>query len=52
MPDSGLDPAQKAIHVADAYFDSRNYERAREVLRRSLAEHPNDPDLLAQHARA
>jgi Flp pilus assembly protein TadD len=52
MPDSGLHPAQKAIHVADAYFDSGNYERAREVLRRSLAEHPNDPDLLAQHARA
>jgi Tfp pilus assembly protein PilF len=56
MPDSGLDPAQDpvqaAIHVADAYFDSGNYERAREVLRRSLAEHPNDPDLLVQHARA
>ena len=35
-----------------AYFDTENYERAREVLRRSLAEHPNDPGLLGQHARA
>jgi Tfp pilus assembly protein PilF len=56
MPDSGLDPStdpvQAAIRVADAYFDSGNYERAREVLRRSLAEHPNESDLLAQHARA
>lgn len=55
MPDSGLDQsgrADEAIHVAGAYFDSGNYERAREVLRRSLAEQPNDPVLLAQHARA
>jgi Flp pilus assembly protein TadD len=52
MPDSGIDRAGQAIHVAGAYFDSGNYERAREVLRRSLAENPNDPALLAQHARA
>src|SRR6201993_2305576 len=52
MPDSGLDPAREAIHVADAYLDSGNYERAREVLRGVLAEHPNDPGLLAQYARA
>jgi Flp pilus assembly protein TadD len=55
MPDSGLDQSDRvggAIHVAGAYFDSGNYERAREVLRASLAEHPNDPGLLAQHARA
>jgi Tfp pilus assembly protein PilF len=52
MQEPGIGPAAAAIHIADAYFDSRNYERAREVLRRSLAEHPNDPDLLAQHARA
>jgi Flp pilus assembly protein TadD len=55
MPDSGLDQSDRAggaIHVAGAYFDSGNYERAREVLRGSLAEHPNDPGLLAQHARA
>jgi Tfp pilus assembly protein PilF len=52
MPDSGFDPAAAAIHIANAYFDSGNYERARDVLRRSLAEHPHDPDLLTQHARA
>jgi Flp pilus assembly protein TadD len=55
MPDFGLDQSDRvggAIHVAGAYFDSGNYERAREVLRGSLAEHPNDPGLLAQHARA
>jgi Flp pilus assembly protein TadD len=52
MPDSGLDPAAEAVHLAQAYLETGNYERAREVLRRSLAEHPNDPGLLAQHARA
>src|ERR1700758_1687323 len=51
MPDSGL-PAHEANHVADVYLDSGNYERAREVLRGALAEHPNEPGLLAQYARA
>jgi Flp pilus assembly protein TadD len=53
--DAGLDRsdrAPEALHVAWAYFDTGNYERAREVLRGSLAEHPTDPTLLAQHARA
>jgi len=52
MPASGLDRVDQAVQIAGAYFESRNYERAREVLSRSLAEHPNDPGLLAQHARA
>jgi Flp pilus assembly protein TadD len=52
MPDSGLDPADEANHIARAYLETGNYERAREVLRGLLAEHPNDPDLLAHHARA
>jgi Flp pilus assembly protein TadD len=47
--DLGVD---QAIRVADAYFDTENYERAREVLRRSLSQHPSDSGLLAQHARA
>jgi tetratricopeptide (TPR) repeat protein len=48
----GVDRTDDAIHVAGAYFDTGNYERAREVLRRSLSQQPNDPALLAQHARA
>ncbi|OBA59516.1 hypothetical protein A5647_17940 [Mycobacterium sp. 1100029.7] len=48
----GVDQAEHAIRIADAYFDTENYERGREVLRRSLAQHPEDPALLAQHARA
>src|SRR5215470_15690927 len=48
----GVDQADQAVRIADAYFDTENYERAREVLRRSLAQHPSDPGLLAQHARA
>jgi tetratricopeptide (TPR) repeat protein len=47
--ESGVD---QAIHIAEAYFDTENYERGREILRRSLAQNPSDPDLLAQHARA
>ena len=39
-------------HLAEAYFETRNYERAREVLRGLLAEHPNDPAILADYARA
>jgi tetratricopeptide (TPR) repeat protein len=45
-------PDADISHVVDAYFETGNYERARDVLRRSLAQNPNDPDLLAQHARA
>lgn len=48
----GVDQADQAIHVAEAYFDTENYERGREVLRRSLSQNPNDPGLLAQYARA
>ena len=39
-------------HVVDAYFETGNYQRARDVLRGLLAQAPNDPDLLAQNARA
>lgn len=46
------DSMAEAIAVADAYIESKNYQRAREVLRQSLAEHPNDPGLLAHNARA
>lgn len=52
MTDSGVDRAEHAAYVAEAYFESKNYARARDVLRQSLAQHPNDPALLAQHARA
>ncbi len=48
----GVDRADDAMHVASAYFETKNYARAREVLRRALAQHPNDPNLLAQLARA
>ncbi len=50
--EAGIDKSEDALRVAEAYFDTANYERAREVLRRSLSQHPNDPALLAQHARA
>jgi tetratricopeptide (TPR) repeat protein len=53
--DAGIDQsgrAAEALHIAEAYFDTGNYERAREVLRSSLAENPTDPTLLAQYARA
>lgn len=46
------DQVAEAIMVADAYIESKNYQRAREVLRQVLAEHPNDPGLLAHNARA
>ncbi|MCV7408328.1 hypothetical protein AWC05_04730 [Mycobacterium florentinum] len=48
----GVNQADQAIHIAEAYFDTENYERARDILRRSLAQNPSDPGLLAQHARA
>lgn len=35
-----------------AYVETGNYERARDVLRHSLSQHPNDPALLSQYARA
>lgn len=46
------DPVAHAIAVSDAYVESKNYERARDVLRQVLTEHPNDPVLLAHNARA
>lgn len=52
MPESGPGPVAEAIVVAEAYIESKNYERARDVLRQVLAEHPNDPTLLAHNARA
>ena len=48
----GVDRIDDAIQLAGAYFDTGNHERAREVLRRSLSQHPDDPSLLAQLARA
>ena len=50
--DAGVGHVAEAIHVAEAYFDTKNYQRAREVLRSSLSQHPNDPLLLAHRARA
>lgn len=52
MTQFGPDPVAEAVFVADAYINSKNYERARDVLRDVLAEHPNDPALLANNARA
>jgi tetratricopeptide (TPR) repeat protein len=43
--------ADDAKHIAEAYFETGNYERVREVLRGPLSEHPNDPALLADFAR-
>ncbi len=47
-----MTPDADTSHVVDAYFETGNYQRARDVLRGLLAQQPNDPDLLAQHARA
>ncbi|OMC44460.1 tetratricopeptide repeat protein [Mycobacterium sp. IS-1264] len=52
MPESGLVRPDQVVHVTDAYIDSKNYERARDVLRQALSQHPNDPVLLARYARA
>ena len=52
MTQSGPDPVAEAIAVSDAYIDSKNYQRARDVLRGVLAENPNDPVLLSHYARA
>ncbi|WP_156689014.1 tetratricopeptide repeat protein [Mycobacterium sp. Marseille-P9652] len=48
----GVDQGDDVLRLASAYFDSKNYERARDVIRRGLAQHPNDPALLARHAQA
>lgn len=52
MPESGLEGADRALHVAYAYLDSNNNARARDVLRQSLSQYPNDPRLLGCYARA
>ncbi|MGX9790463.1 tetratricopeptide repeat protein [Mycobacterium sp. MMS18-G62] len=46
------DSVLAAIHTARHYIDTRNYERAREILRTALAENPDDPGLLTEYARA
>jgi tetratricopeptide (TPR) repeat protein len=48
--DAGVD--QDANRLVDAYFEVGKYEAARDVLSRLLSQHPSDPDLLAQYARA
>src|ERR1700744_4324204 len=50
--DAGVNRANDAIRIAAAYFDTRNFERAREVLRTALTEQPNNAMLLIHHARA
>ena len=52
MPDLGLGPADEAGRLAEAYIETGNYQRAREVLGRLLSQNPNDPSLLTQYARA
>lgn len=42
----------ESIRLAQAYNETGNYERAREVVSRCLAENPNDPALLTQYAYA
>ncbi|OBI07354.1 hypothetical protein A5714_22400 [Mycobacterium sp. E2462] len=46
-----IEGIDEAIRVADAYVDANNYEHARDILRRSLSQNPNDPSLLASYAR-
>lgn len=38
--------------VAEAYLETRNYQRAAEVLQSALAEDPNNPILLARYGQA
>ncbi|EPQ46174.1 hypothetical protein MMSP_1935 [Mycobacterium sp. 012931] len=52
MPGPAADQRDEAIHIASIHCDTGNYERAREVLRSSLAQNPNDPNLLAHLSRA
>jgi tetratricopeptide (TPR) repeat protein len=49
---TGVNRPDEAIRIASAYFDTKNYERAREVLRTALTQQPNDPALLIHYARA
>lgn len=44
--------ADDAVHVVRAYLETGNYERAREVVRLSLSQDPNDPVLLGLCAQA
>lgn len=48
----GLGGIDEACGVANAYIDTGNYERAREVLGVALSQSPNDAALLATYARA
>lgn len=48
----GLGSIDQVVALADAYFDAGKYESAREVVGRSLGNHPDDPVLLANYARA
>ncbi|WP_176357907.1 tetratricopeptide repeat protein [Mycobacterium persicum] len=52
MSETDTDRVAEAVHLASAYVDTGNYERARDVLRRALAENPTDPVLQAHLARA
>jgi predicted Zn-dependent protease len=45
--DAGTDQRAEAIHLAGVYCNTGNYERALDVLCRSLSENPTDPVLLA-----
>jgi Flp pilus assembly protein TadD len=44
--------AEDAVRIVRAYLETGNYERAREVVRRSLSENPNDAVLLGLCAQA
>ncbi|MBY0387641.1 MAG: tetratricopeptide repeat protein [Mycobacterium pseudokansasii] len=52
MSDTDTDHVAEAVHIASAYADTGNYERARDVLRRALATDPHDSRLLVRHAQA
>ncbi len=41
-----------ALAAARVYIDTRNYQRAKEVLSQALSANPNDPYLLAHYASA
>lgn len=40
----------EAVRLSDAYIDTKNYDRARQVLRTALSQWPDEPDLLASNA--
>ncbi|WP_322859813.1 tetratricopeptide repeat protein [Mycobacterium europaeum] len=48
--EAGVNRADGALRLAHAYYETKNYERARDVTRVALSQNPNDPDLLALHA--